>query len=331
MAASIPKGASSWRYDSVSPSRATFVAPYSTRKGHATRPEMDPIWRSNPLPCLRMYGRAAPLTRNMPKTLVSNCSRTCSVVNASIGPPYATPALLTTTSSRPVASITDPMACSTEASSVMSSSTLRKANRSRSASARSSSAAGAFLPAIARMPAKTMYPLRARVSTIRRPKPLLLPVTRMVCTIVRPPFSQNALVESTQGISFSQVQISISDLTHVLAEAEFNVGTLLQAEFERFANLRLTPRTRESLPARVPLRGKLHIRWQRNFIDEVLDVGKCLTVELRDAVSEAVDKVFELSVWNGPVDVPVPLGKIAIEVLATEQYLEGPAASDQPR
>ena len=126
-------------------------------------------------------------------------------------------------------------------------------------------------------------------------------------------------------------QLVSGDLLDVVAEAEFNVGAPLQPEFERSSHSSLTPRTRETLPAHVPLRGKLHIRRQGNLIDEVLDVRQCLTVELRDAVSEAVDKVFELSVWNGPVDVPVPLGKIAIEVLATEQYLERPAASDQTR
>src|SRR5579872_462030 len=77
---------------------------------------------------------------------------------ASSGPLYDTPALLTTTSRRSVAPIIALMACSTEASSVTSISTRCKASCSRCASARSSSAGGAFFPAAARMPAKTRYP-----------------------------------------------------------------------------------------------------------------------------------------------------------------------------
>jgi hypothetical protein len=67
---------------------------------------------------------------------------------------------------RPIVAL---MACSTDASSVTSISTRCKASCSRCANARSSSAAGAFFPAAARIPAKTRYPWRARVSTVRRP------------------------------------------------------------------------------------------------------------------------------------------------------------------
>src|SRR5258708_460364 len=150
---------------------------------------MDPICSSNPLPCVRMCGRAARLTRTTLKTLVSNCWRTCSRVKASSGPLYDTPALLTTTSRRPVVPRIASTACSTEASSVTSSLTMCKTSRSRSATWRRASAAGAFFPATSRIPANTLYPWRARVSTIRRPKPLLLPVTRMVCAIALHPFN----------------------------------------------------------------------------------------------------------------------------------------------
>src|SRR5260221_3106054 len=79
------------------------------------------------------------------------------------------------------------MACSTEASSVTSRSTTCKTSCSRSATWRRPSAAGAFFPATSRIPANTTYPWRAKVSTIRRPKPLLLPVTRTVCSIALRP------------------------------------------------------------------------------------------------------------------------------------------------
>ena len=122
------------------------------QKGKASRPAMDPICSSKPLPCLRICDRTARFTRKTLKTLVSNCCRTCSRVNASSGPLYNTPALLTTTSRRLVVSRITAMARSTGASSVTSISTICKASRSRCASARSASDAGAFLPAAARSP-----------------------------------------------------------------------------------------------------------------------------------------------------------------------------------
>ena len=70
------------------------------------------------------------------------------------------------------------------------------------------------------------------------------------------------------------------------------------------------------MPEGVHLWGKLLICREGNVVDEVLDVGQGLTVERRDAASEAVDEDFELVVWNGAVDIPVPLGKVATEVLA---------------
>ena len=63
----------------------------------------------------------------------------------------------------------------------------------------------------------------------------------------------------------------------------------------------------------------------------MLDIRQGLTVERRDSAREAVDEIFELSVGNGAVDIAVSLGKLAIEVLTPEQYLERPTPSDQTR
>src|SRR5260221_5763656 len=114
------------------------------------------------------------------------------------------------------------MARSTEASSVTSISTICKASRSRCARARSASAAGAFLPAAARMPANTRYPWRARVSTVRRPKPLVLPVTRIVCSILTHPFFHalgtlgRCLLRSNQGFDGLWMYCELSHLSSFL-------------------------------------------------------------------------------------------------------------------
>jgi hypothetical protein len=50
--------------------------------------------------------------------------------------------------------------------------------------------------------------------------------------------------------------------------------------------------------------------------------------ETRSAKAHELD---ELRVGNGAVDVPVPLGDSPVEVLATEQDLERPPATDDVR
>ena len=59
-----------------------------------SRPTMDPICSNKPLPCSRICGRTARFTRKTLKTLISNCWRTCSRVNASRGPLYDTPGVV---------------------------------------------------------------------------------------------------------------------------------------------------------------------------------------------------------------------------------------------
>lgn len=79
------------------------------------------------------------------------------------------------------------------------------------------------------------------------------------------------------------------------------------------------------------MRRKLRIRREGNGVDEVFDIGQGLTVERRDSVREAIDEVFELIVWDGTIDIAVPLGEFAIEVLAPQQDLQRPAPSEQTR
>jgi hypothetical protein len=54
-----------------------------------------------------------------------------------------------------------------------------------------------------------------------------------------------------------------------------------------------------------------------------------LTVEGCDSAREVVDEVVELVVGDCPVDVPVPLGKFTVEVVASDQDLQSAPSSDQ--
>ena len=61
----------------------------------------------------------------------------------------------------------------------------------------------------------------------------------------------------------------------------------------------------------------------------MLDIAKGLSIERRDSLHKAIDEALELYVGDGTIDVTIPLGKCAIEVLTAEQDLEGPTPADE--
>ena len=88
---------------------------------------------------------------------------------------------------------------------------------------------------------------------------------------------------------------------------------------------------RHRSPERVHLWREFLIRRQGNLIDEVLDIAKGLRIERRDSPHKAIDEAFEFDVGNGAIDIAIPFGKCAIEVLTAEQDLEGPTPADETR
>src|SRR5882724_6672079 len=93
------------------------------------------------------------------------------------------------TSMRPDWAMALRTASSTEASLVTSHSIVKIESDSLLASASRSAAFLAFLPWGSRIVAKTVWPLRARVSANRRPNPVLAPVMKITCleSILKPP------------------------------------------------------------------------------------------------------------------------------------------------
>ena len=123
-------------------------------------------------------------------TFVSKIAFACSVVKASVTPAEAMPALLTSTSILPASASTFLTPASTDASSLTSSSTVLMP------SLRRASAASRFLPCAPRIEAYTVWPARRRVSAVSRPKPLLVPVIRIVLDILGL-LEQSELFEAT--------------------------------------------------------------------------------------------------------------------------------------
>lgn len=102
--------------------------------------------------------------------------------------------------------------------------------------------------------------------------------------------------------------MGFGNLRHVVAESEFDIRALLQAELEQFGCARLQPWTRHRLPEGIHLRRKLLGRRQGNVVHEAPDVRQTLPIEGGDPAREAVHEVVGLVVRNCAVDVPVPLG-----------------------
>src|SRR5712664_1218515 len=147
-------------------------------KGNVTRPRIEPMLMIRPSCCRRMEGSTARVTRSSPMTFVSKIAFACSVVKASVTPAEAIPALLTSTSIVPASVSTVLTPASTDVSSLTSSSTVL------TPSLRRASAASRFLPCTPRIEAYTVWPARRRVSAVSRPKPLLVPVIRIVLDIL---------------------------------------------------------------------------------------------------------------------------------------------------
>ena len=120
----------------------------------------------------------------------------------------------------------------------------------------------------------------------------------------------------------------MDDLADPGAQAQLNVATLLEALLQRLLDDRRRGRSGEGLPEGVRLSSQRVVGGKRRSVDEALDVGQCEQVETGDPFREGIDELDELRVGNGAVDVSIPLGELPVEVLAPEQDLERPPATD---
>src|SRR5258707_6527769 len=85
------------------------------------------------------------------------------------------------------------------------------------------------------------------------------------------------------------------------------------------------------LPEGVYLRSQRLVGRKCRGVDEPLDVGEREQIEARHPLGEGIDEVDELLVGDCAVDVAVSLGELAVEVLAADEDLESPSATDEAR
>src|SRR5882762_20512 len=123
----------------------------------------------------------------------------------------------------------------------------------------------------------------------------------------------------------------VNDVAYVGAQVQLDVAVLLEALLERLLDDGTRGRAGDGLREGVHLGGQRVGGGKRRSVDEALDIGQHEQVEARDALREGIDELDELRVGNGAVAVPVALGELPVEVLAAEQDLERPPATDDAR
>src|SRR5258705_10193524 len=123
----------------------------------------------------------------------------------------------------------------------------------------------------------------------------------------------------------------VDDLAYVGAQVQLDVAALLEALLERLLDDGGRGRAGDGLREGVRLGGQRVVGGKRRSIGEALDIGEREQVETGDPLREGINELDELRVGNGAVDVSVPLREFPVEVLATEQDLERPPATNDAR
>src|ERR1700730_18547261 len=123
----------------------------------------------------------------------------------------------------------------------------------------------------------------------------------------------------------------VDDLAYVGAQVQLDVAALLEALLERLLDDGGRGRAGDGLREGVRLGGQRVVGGKRRSVDEALDIGGRERGETGDPLREGINELDKLRVGNAAVDVPVPLGEFPVEVLATEQDLERPPATDDAR
>src|SRR5882724_3021856 len=123
----------------------------------------------------------------------------------------------------------------------------------------------------------------------------------------------------------------VDDLAYVHAQVQLDVAALLEALFERLPDDGGRGRAGDGLREGVHLGGQRGVVGKRRSVDETFYVGQRVQVETRYSLCEGSDEPDELRIGNRAVHVSVPLGPFPVEVLATDQDLERPPATDDAR
>ncbi len=117
----------------------------------------------------------------------------------------------------------------------------------------------------------------------------------------------------------------------MVAEPGFDVARFVESPLEELLDARLSGRPLQGGEERIPFGDDLRVGRQAVHVDQPLRLSEGLFVERRDSRGERVDEVVQFRVGEGPVDVPVALGEVAVDIVGAQQDFQRTAAPDQPR
>src|SRR5882762_9037609 len=298
----------------VNPRTAHLLDTYAASPNVAVNPAPEEILTIAPPPALRIEEATARIPKNAPVRLTSITWRQIAGVVSVICPNRTMPALLTSTETGPNAS----SAAATVAAQSVSLVTL-----SREKIAESPSSAASVRPSCSGTSAITTF-----APSATKPRAWLAPIPRAPPVTITVRLSKRFMIDAlASGIRAGVGQDSPDEVP----EVELDWAPPAVARLEGQAVQRRKGRALRGLPEGVYLCSQRRVGWKCRGVDEPLDVGEREQIEPGHPLGEGIDEVDELLVGDRAVDVAVSLGELAVEVLAADEDLECPGATDKAR
>src|SRR4030088_1012204 len=101
-------------------------------------------------------------------------------------------------------------------------------------------------------------------------------------------------------------------------ESILDVSSAMEAALHQRLDSLLTRRTSESGQERIPFRFDFQIRRQARDVDGTLGLSDGLLVERCNAHGERFNEPVEFGIRQRPVDVAVPFGEVAVDIIGAE-------------
>src|SRR4051794_24165378 len=186
-----------------------------------------------------------------------------------------------------------------------------------------------FVPVIPSTSRRTHSSGVSPSTSMLRGVPLMLMVKPMISLHMfrtRPPLRHRRRLSSKPAAILSAAELSDVETQSILDVA----GTVEAACHQRLDPV-LARGTAERGQKCIPLRPNFQICRQARDVNETLGLSDRLLVERRNAHCERFDKPVKFEVRQRPIDVAVPFGEVAGDIIGTEQHFERAPSPHQTR
>src|SRR3954452_5034429 len=186
-----------------------------------------------------------------------------------------------------------------------------------------------FVPVMPRMSRRTHSSGVSPSTSTLRGVPLMLMVKLMIPLLMfrtRPPLRYRRRLSSNPAAI-----LSAAELSDVETQSILDVAGPVEAACHQRLDPVLARGTAEGGQERVPLRPNFQIRRQARDVNETLGLSDRLLIERRNAHRERFDEPVKFGVRQRPIDVAVPFGEVAGDIIGTEQHFERSPSPHQTR